>query len=97
MSRSKSKCLKEFGKGFSEYSEESTIHSMGYIGKMHLHWFERTFWILVFLASFASCAILIRKTFNKWQTDPIIVSFNERSTPTWEVSLKNDINAYSFN
>lgn len=46
----------------------------------------RLFWVLAFLLSFTTCSYLIWRTYYKWENDPVLVSFNERSTPTWKVS-----------
>jgi hypothetical protein len=33
--------ISEVWESFSVYSQESTIHSMNYLGKKNLHWIER--------------------------------------------------------
>ncbi|CRK90292.1 CLUMA_CG004020, isoform A [Clunio marinus] len=72
-------------KDFSEYSEESSIHSMQYIGRQHLHFFERLFWICAFLFSFSACSYLIYRTYDRWVNDPVLFTFNKQPTPTWKI------------
>ena len=36
---------------FSEYSENSTLHGVKYLGEKKLHWSERFFWIITFILS----------------------------------------------
>lgn len=45
----------------------------------------RIWWIVIFLASIAMCTHLIMKTYNKWQSSPVIVSFAQSPTPVWQV------------
>lgn len=45
----------------------------------------RVFWIVAFLLSFCTCSYLIYETYKKWENDPVLVTLNERSTPTWKV------------
>lgn len=35
--------------------------------------------------SFTGCSYLIIKTYNKWQSNPVIVTFAEKSTPVWKI------------
>lgn len=83
--KNKMSCMKSLKKSFAEYSEQSSIHSLGYIGKMDIHWSERFFWIVAFFISLIACIYLMSSTYAKWQSAPILVSFNERATPAWQV------------
>ena len=37
------------------------------------------------ILSFTGCSYLILKTYNKWQFNPVIVTFAEKSTPVWKI------------
>lgn len=56
----------------------------------------RVFWIVAFLFSITSCSLLVYKTYQRWKNDPMIVTFKERSTPAWEVSLKHRFVSKAF-
>lgn len=47
--------------------------------------FPRVFWILVFTASIYSCITLTRNIWIKWKNNPVIVSFDDKSTPVWQI------------
>ena len=70
---------------FSSFSNDTTIHGLKYIGEHHRHWVERLFWLIFFTASVVTCTIIIMKTYGKWQSSPVIVTFNEKLTPIWEI------------
>lgn len=95
---------KNLWKMFSEYSNESSIHSLQYIGKENIHFVERIFWIAAFIFSFLACTLLIHQTYLKWENDPVLVTFNERATPTWKIPFpsitlcpESPVNAEKFN
>ncbi|KAL9905474.1 pickpocket protein 28 [Glossina fuscipes] len=69
----------------SEYCDHSTIHGMKYLGEHKRPWWERIFWIIVFGVSIYTCAALIMNIWYKWNYNPVIVSFAEKSTPVWEI------------
>ena len=70
---------------FADFTSNSTVHGVKYLGERRRHWSERAFWIIAFLISVTGCSILIYKIYNKWQLSPVIVSFAEKSTPVWEI------------
>jgi Amiloride-sensitive sodium channel len=70
---------------FSEYSDCSTIHGIRYLGDKQRSWVERVWWIVVLCISMALCGVFIFKIYDKWDTSPMIVSFDERSTPNWQI------------
>lgn len=47
--------------------------------------FSRLFWIMVFVFSIYLCASLTMNIWNKWNNNPVIVSFAEKSTPVWQI------------
>ena len=70
---------------FSEFSRNCSMHGLKYFGERRRHWAERAFWLTAFVTSFILCAIMILKTYHKWQTSPVIVSFDEKLTPIWKI------------
>lgn len=70
---------------FLDFSSNSTVHGVKYLGEKRLHWIERIFWIVVFLLSVSGCFLMINKIYIKWKLTPVIVSLAERSTPVWEI------------
>lgn len=48
-------------------------------------WSEKLFWSIVFIFSSTSCSLMIFKTYNKWSSSPIIISFDDRMTPVSQI------------
>lgn len=69
----------------TDFSDNSTVHGVKYLGEKQRHWSERAFWILAFLISVLGCSIMIQKIYNKWQHSPVIVSLAEKPTPVWYI------------
>lgn len=44
---------------FSEYSANSTLHGVKYLGERKIHWAERLFWVITFIISGYGCILLI--------------------------------------
>ncbi|CAO1421220.1 unnamed protein product [Diamesa serratosioi] len=72
-------------KTFSDYSSKTSIHGIQYLGDEEGHWFEKVFWIVVFVISFSGCSYLIKQTYDKWNDSPVIVSFDQEYTPIWKI------------
>ncbi|XP_075163784.1 pickpocket 26 [Haematobia irritans] len=70
---------------FSEYCDNSTIHGIKYLGEQKRPVWERLFWIMVFVFSIYLCASLTMNIWFKWNNNPVIVSFAEKSTPVWQI------------
>lgn len=70
---------------FTEFSGNSTVHGIKYLGERQRHWSERVFWIIVFFISVVGCSFMIWKIYDKWQTSPVIVSFAEKPTPIFHI------------
>ncbi|KAF5270642.1 hypothetical protein FQA39_LY01380 [Lamprigera yunnana] len=78
-------CVKNFYDYFSEYSSNSSIHGIKYIGEKNRSLVERLWWLIVFVGSLYMCIYMIIKTYEKWQMSPVIVSFAKSPTPVWEI------------
>ncbi|XP_055911783.1 pickpocket protein 28 [Eupeodes corollae] len=70
---------------FTEYCDNSTIHGIRYMGEMKRPILERLFWTIVFCSSIFICATLTMNVWDKWNNNPVIVSFAEKSTPVWQI------------
>lgn len=82
----------KYGSGFQaakaiihEYCDYSTIHGIRYLGEKKRPWLERLFWVSVFLLSIFTCFKLTMNIWDKWNNNPVIVSFAEKSTPVWQI------------
>ncbi|ALC43319.1 CG8546 [Drosophila busckii] len=82
----------KYGSGFQaamaiihEYCDYSTIHGIRYLGEKKRPWLERLFWVSVFLLSICTCFKLTMNIWDKWNNNPVIVSFAEKSTPVWQI------------
>lgn len=72
-------------KTFTDYASRTSIHGIQYLGDEEGHWFEKVFWIIVFVISLTGCSYLITETYTKWRDSPVIVSFDQQSTPIWKI------------
>ncbi|CAO1413325.1 unnamed protein product [Diamesa tonsa] len=68
-----------------DYSKQSSIHGVKYLSERKHSWFIKIFWTAALILSFTGCSYLILKTYNKWQFNPVIVTFAEKSTPVWKI------------
>uniref|UniRef100_A0A034WQE2 Sodium channel protein Nach n=1 Tax=Bactrocera dorsalis TaxID=27457 RepID=A0A034WQE2_BACDO len=68
-----------------EYCDYSTIHGFRYLGETKRPRWERLFWVFVLIFSIYTCATLIMNIWDKWNNNPVIVSFAEKSTPVWQI------------
>jgi len=55
------------------------------LGEKKRPWLERLFWISVLVLSVFTCVKLTLNIWDKWNNNPVIVSFAEKSTPVWEI------------
>nr|CAD7454156.1 unnamed protein product [Timema tahoe] len=70
---------------FKDFSGNTSIHGIKYLGEENRHVFEKVCWVVFLLLSVGFCSHLIFKVWVKWNSSPVIVSFNEKSTPVWEI------------
>ncbi|KAK4874127.1 hypothetical protein RN001_013487 [Aquatica leii] len=78
-------CVRNFYDYFSEYSSNSSIHGIKYVGEKKRSLVEKLCWLIVITASLYICIYMIMKTYEKWQMSPVIVSFARSPTPVWEI------------
>lgn len=62
---------------FKEYSERTSIHGLQYLGEKQRSRVEKCFWIIVLTLSFSWCFFLISQIWQKWDTNPISVTFDD--------------------
>ncbi|XP_062715918.1 pickpocket protein 28-like [Aedes albopictus] len=70
---------------FLDFASKTSIHGVKYFGCPDRNWCEKFFWITVFALSVCSGALQIRKVYDKWVQTPVIVSFDEKFTPVWQI------------
>lgn len=70
---------------FSEYTENSTIHGVKYIGERNRHISEKIFWIIFLGLSICACCYMISEIYEKWIDSPVIISLSEKFTPIKDV------------
>ncbi|XP_059052635.1 pickpocket protein 28-like [Achroia grisella] len=68
-----------------DYTANSNLHGLKYIGEKQRTAVEKIFWLFMFICCVILCAGLIRKVWIKWNISPVIVSFAETSTPVWQI------------
>ncbi|KAF5291553.1 hypothetical protein FQR65_LT01866 [Abscondita terminalis] len=69
----------------THYCETTTIHGVKYIGEKRRYLIEKFLWFCVVIAVCSACLFLIHKTYIKWRTSPVIVSFETKETPIFEI------------
>jgi acid-sensing ion channel, other len=62
---------------FSEYSENSSIHGIKYIGERNRSACERSYWICSVVMAFLGCSFMIYEIYDKWENSPVIITFSE--------------------
>lgn len=77
--------VRNLGNYITEYTENSSLHGVRYLGETKRNIFERLWWLIVFVVSLYVCVDLILKTYHKWDSSPVIVSFAQSPTPVWQI------------
>nr|XP_053610910.1 pickpocket protein 28-like [Plodia interpunctella] len=68
-----------------DYTANSNLHGLKYIGENERTRIEKIFWLFAFICCVVLCAGLIRNLWRKWNDSPVIVSFAENTTPVWQI------------
>ncbi|XP_045451415.1 pickpocket protein 28-like [Melitaea cinxia] len=68
-----------------DYTANTNLHGLKYVGEKERTIMEKIFWLLMFTCCIVFCAGLIWKLWIKWNDNPVIVSFAETSTPVWKI------------
>jgi hypothetical protein len=79
------RCKKTVENLFSDFSDHSTIHGVNFVAEKGRSWFEKVWWIAAFCVSVLCCVKLI---VDAWNINPIIISFTEKPTSIWQVSIE---------
>jgi acid-sensing ion channel, other len=69
---------------FNDYADHSTIHGVSYMNEKNRSWFEKSWWIVVFVVSILGCGKMI---IDAWNIKPIIISFSEKATSMDQVNI----------
>ncbi len=68
-----------------KYFAETSIHGLKYIAEPGRHIVERIFWLVAVVSFAVTAGYLIYAVIDKWQTSPVLVSFDSKAVPIWEV------------
>ncbi|XP_023311243.1 pickpocket protein 28-like isoform X2 [Anoplophora glabripennis] len=72
-------------KYFRQYTNRTGIHGFLYLGEEKRPIFERIFWSFWLGISIILCSVLTFKTWEKWDSSPVIVSFSKAPTSIWKI------------
>ncbi|KAK9883364.1 hypothetical protein WA026_001537 [Henosepilachna vigintioctopunctata] len=67
------------------YCEIASIQGLNYMVKDGVSWFERAWWIIVFILCIGGCSYMVFKIIDKWNTTPVLVSLATKETSIHEV------------
>lgn len=90
---------------FSKYCGSTSIHGMQYLGERGRYIIEKIVWLLIIITVATFSTILILKTYNKWVTTPVIVTFATAETPISTIpfpavticpEVKTDVEKFNF-
>ncbi|XP_035790347.1 pickpocket protein 28-like [Anopheles albimanus] len=68
-----------------DYCKNSTIHGFKYFVGSKRTLVERVWWIIVCLLSVYGCGRLIYSVYKKWDLEPVVVTFAEKSIPVFSI------------
>ncbi|RZC39717.1 ASC domain containing protein [Asbolus verrucosus] len=83
--QAKSNFRKNISDYFTEYSFNTAIHGLKYLGERGRSATEKVWWLLVFFICIYKCVSLILPTIKKWKENPVFVSASQTPLPVWEV------------
>lgn len=83
--RKKPTCTKNTVNYFCEFCDNTSIHGFKFLGERKRYFLEKIWWMCIILIAFYTSSSLIRKSYFKWQTSPVIVTFATRETAIWDV------------
>lgn len=90
---------------FSQYCGATSIHGMQYLGERGRYMIEKIVWFLIILTVATCSTILVMKTYRKWVTSPVIVSFATSEYSISEIPfpavticpvVKSDVEKFNF-
>ncbi|XP_031355611.1 pickpocket protein 28-like isoform X2 [Photinus pyralis] len=70
---------------FCEFCDNTSIHGFKFLGERKRYIPEKIWWMSVILIALSSSSALIRKSYYKWQTSPVVVTFATSETPIWDI------------
>jgi acid-sensing ion channel, other len=66
-------------KFFTDYSNNTTIQGVKYLGEENRHVAERVFWIISMIICAFCCTITIHQIYQNWDSNPVLMTFSEKS------------------
>lgn len=70
---------------FRDFSENSSVHGMKYVGGRNRSLVERVCFIFAIITMIVCCSISISNLWHIWQKNPLIITLAERPTRVWEI------------
>ncbi|XP_022910283.2 pickpocket protein 28-like [Onthophagus taurus] len=70
---------------FQEYCDNTSIHGFKYLSENKRSWIEKFWWFITITICMGLCGYLTLKTYHKWRSTPVIVSFATKQTPIFEI------------
>ncbi|KAL3273921.1 hypothetical protein HHI36_015347 [Cryptolaemus montrouzieri] len=72
-------------KHVKSYCEVSSIQGLNYMVKDGVTWFERFWWIFVFILCIGGCSYMVFEVVEKWITTPVLVTLATKETSIHQV------------
>lgn len=89
---------------FMDYSRNTSIHGMHYFFQRKRSLWERLFWIICFIVALVYCTFSVGKVYDRWKNFPIIISFDTKAIPIYEIPFPSIVicpqiktNSWAFN
>ncbi|KAF5291550.1 hypothetical protein FQR65_LT01863 [Abscondita terminalis] len=79
------RCLNNTRNYFCEFCDNTSIHGFKFLGERERYVIEKVWWFCVILIALSLSGLLIMKSFDKWKTSPIVVTFATTETAIWEI------------
>jgi acid-sensing ion channel, other len=91
-------------KYFTDYSNNTSIQGVKYLGEKNRHVVERIFWIISIIICSIFCTITIYQVYQNWKSNPILMTFSENFNSISEIPFPSvticpsaNFNAKTFN
>ncbi|XP_031353663.1 pickpocket protein 28-like [Photinus pyralis] len=69
----------------AQYCHATTIHGLKYVGERGRHFIERVVWVGIVIFFCVCCVSLTNRTFSKWMSSPVMVTFETQETTIHEI------------
>lgn len=69
----------------TDYTAKTTIHGLRYLTDKRYSTAERVFWLIILFMSVIFCGYFIFDIIEKWNSSPVVMTFESRTTQMLEV------------